>query len=270
MANSFSTTSFTLRAANGGPAVLGSLGLLMMNCYLRDGWYEAKNGIGVFTSNADRKSMINDIVGDLVGVTVEVNTLVQAFTLYGQRHLNTVTEGMLQEAACVDELQDDDLGLTDIVNLSRLEPGADINDLFMESGVWTDKRRHGGFGGDGWYWSPVIAMGIGSGFPGDFGPRITAAASQGNANEIAQLILDRLVQPATYRLPTDLRKQVQEELEGMLGIDNPKRVIVSVRGGVVQELRHNVKGMSSDILDWDCGGVPQEIEEEAEKMPYSM
>lgn len=265
MENSYSTTSFSLRGSNGEPAIIGPFGQLMIDSVIREGWFTKESGQGLYEYIGDQDDVIADLVHDLPGDTPD--NLEEALKLYQQHHPEQITDGMLERAR---EFDLEGGGFSEVIDLIRLEPGCDLHELAEETGYWCDKNRHGEFGGYGWYWSPAFAMGLSSQFVAALGTEITKAAAKKDASEIAKLLLDRFVQPATDHLAPDLRKQVLAELEGLLGVDNPKRVIVSVRGGVVQELRHNVKGMSSDILDWDCGGISEEIEEEADQMPYSM
>lgn len=266
MANSYSTTSFSLRAANGQPAIIGPFGLLMINAVIREGWFTESSGEGLYSYIGDEDDVISDILHDLAG-TDEVEGLEDALKAYQQHHPEQISEAMLEMAK---EFDLEGGGFSDVVELIRHEPGSDIHELAEETGYWCDKDRHGHFGGYGWFWSPRFAMGVSSQFVASLGSDITAAADKGDATGIAQLIMDRLVQPATDRLAPDLRKQVLAELERMTGLDNPKRAIVEVKGGVVQDVHHNVPGLTLDVLDWDVGSVSDEIETETEQLPYSM
>lgn len=210
MANSYSTTSFSLRGTNGGAAIIGPFGQLMIDSVIREGWFTNESGEGLYEYIGDQDDVIGDLVHDLPGETPD--NLEEALRLYQSHHPEQINEAMLEKAK---EFDLERGGFSEVIDLIRLEPGSDIHELAEESGYWCDKNRHGQFGGYGWYWSPAFAMGLSSQFVVDLGTKITKAAAKKDASEIAKLLLDRLVQPATDRLPPDLRKQVLAELEGM-------------------------------------------------------
>lgn len=209
MANNYITTSFSLRAANGQPAIIGPFGQLLIDSVIREGWFCNESGKGLYEYIGDQDDVISDLVHDLPGETPD--NLEEALRLYQTHHPEQITEAMLKKAK---EFDLEGGGLYEVVELIRLEPGSDIHELAEESGFWCDKSRHGEFGGYGWYWSPAFAMGLSSQFVVDLGTKITKAAAKEDASEIAKLLIEYFVQPATEHLPPNLRKQVLVKLEG--------------------------------------------------------
>jgi len=164
MANNYYDESVTLLDRNGQPAVLGKVGMLIVDSLT---WYEPDKGIG---HTAGDDCVMNDALAeaviDLAGVTqdqvdralgqMEVNCidLRQALILAGEKYPLDFTPDMIEGTPC----RQHDAGCcpespSSLRDLMAAEPGSTLETIISNGAYSCSKPRHNEFGGVGTFHS---------------------------------------------------------------------------------------------------------------------
>lgn len=256
MSNNYSVTSITVNAKNGQPAVFGPIGKLLFEESMNgmDSWFDLDSGIGVSDGDADVDTLVESLLG-VYGEGIDadgVDSVYAALKAIKNKDDSLVSDAMLEAAEDVaTEGAGENLDVDAIIEIVRHEAGADIGEMFFETGSWGDKNRHGEFGGNGYYWSPNVSFGMSSATPRDVGHGLKLAVDANNAWEAARLVVNRFVTPLIDRMPEAMRKQVYLEIEAALAVHNPKEAIITIGGGCFRDIHHNVPCLAVTVNDTD-------------------
>lgn len=208
MANNYSVTSYTLRSAAGTPAILGPIGLRLFSNLPGDGWFSEATGTGIYDGCCDFDSLLDILDSDSDDFDPERDIAVSLKAL-------GATDAMIEVAAGWNP--DFNLSVDCLYELARLEPGACLHSLALETGFWCDKNRHGEFGGYGCYISPAVVLEEGSQSALSIGADLEEALGLDNpAQRVAGILKKDLLDPILKSLSDDVRDEVLAALKDLL------------------------------------------------------
>lgn len=217
MADNYETTSITLHFT-GDELALGPIGNAIISCLFNEGWFEAKDGLGAYDYDSSGINIFESLVETFeLPEDLEVTHLSEVLAAVKEARPELVSDKMMKAAEVwwtegVDEIVSGEAVLSVLLE----EPGTNLIAFTKESGWSCSKRRHGEFGGHGYFEGNHAVMSAGSHEAGHAGWKLDAALSKGDVEAAAKVLQEDVLKRQVTIVSPEMRTQVMHRLGELL------------------------------------------------------